>query len=362
MNSHLLEIVQQMLNQPTAPYREAAVSRCIFDFCRARGIRIQQDSAGNLTAVYGDSYPDSKLAFAAHMDHPGFIIEKDSHRKRTTALFYGGVEDAYFPSAGACIFCRSQIVKAKITKTQFDKRFRRHRVRLHLSADVQQGAVGMWDLPACRIHGSRLYSRACDDLIGCASILALLDLLVRRRIRKKATALFTVAEEAGLHGAKHLCCSRRLDKNLRIISVETSAALPAAKMGDGVIVRVGDRTSTFSPALTAFLLEAAKRAKSKDKSFQYQRKLMDAGTCEATIYSRFGYTAAAVCIPLGNYHNRNVRTGRIAAEFVSLSDLENMLKLFAACIQHCFEAEKFLHAAPPVYHKTAGRHGEFFYT
>ncbi|HOK94585.1 MAG TPA: M20/M25/M40 family metallo-hydrolase [Anaerohalosphaeraceae bacterium] len=362
MNPAVLEIVRRLLHQPTAPYREAAVRRYIADFCKARSIQIHQDRVGNLTAVYGTSYPDSKLAFAAHMDHPGFIIETDAHRRRTTALFYGGLKDAYFRSAGICIFCQSQIVKARIIKMQSDKRFRRRRIWLQVSGDVRQGAVGMWDLPACRIRGSRLYSRACDDLIGCASILALLDLLAQRRIRKKVTALFTVAEEAGLHGAKHLCCSGRLHSGLRIISVETSAALPAAKMEDGVIVRVGDRASLFSPGLTAFLLEAARRIQSKDNTFKYQRKLMDAGTCEATVYSRFGYAAAGICIPLANYHNCNARTGRIAPECVSLGDLENMVKLFAGVVKYCRKADEFLNAAPPAYQQSSGKLGEFFYT
>jgi len=89
---------------------------------------------------------------------------------------------------------------------------------------------------------------------------------------------------------------------------------------------------------------------------------MDAGTCEATVYSRFGYAAAGICIPLANYHNCNARTGRIAPECVSLGDLENMVKLFAGVVKYCRKADEFLNAAPPAYQQSSGKLGEFFYT
>jgi hypothetical protein len=88
---------------------------------------------------------------------------------------------------------------------------------------------------------------------------------------------------------------------------------------------------------------------------------MDAGTCESTVYDQFGYVNAAVCIPLGNYHNRNVRTGRIAAEFVSMSDLRNMVRLFVAIVQNSQNADKFLKHEPPRYTRQNGSLGEFFY-
>jgi len=219
----------------------------------------------------------------------------------------------------------------------------------------------MWDLPACRIRGDRLYSRACDDLAGCISVLSLLDELHRRRIRKKVMAIFTVAEEAGFQGAIHLCVKKRIPKNTNLIAIETSSELPTAKIGDGVVIRVGDRRSIFTPGLTAFLTDTAQTLLSRDKTFQYQRKLMDGGVCESMVYNRFGYTNAAVCIPLGNYHNRNRKTKKIAAEYVSLSDLENMVKLFVAIVKNSEKAKHLIKNTPPTYKHTTGKLGEFFY-
>ena len=70
-----------------------------------------------------------------------------------------------------------------------------------------------------------------------------------------------------------------------------------------MIIRVGDKTSIFNSAFTYFLTQQAEALAKKDKSFKYQRALMPGGTCEATVYDAWGYIAAAVCVPLGNYHN-----------------------------------------------------------
>lgn len=352
-----LDIVRGIAACPTAPFREHNVRTYIEQFCADRDIGVKADAMGNLIAVYGRRFPDTHLALCAHMDHPGFIIAADSRAKSARAVFYGGVEDSYFNNARVRIFTASGPVSARVLSVKPDKPLRRKRVRLSIDGPVHRGDIGMWDLPACQFRSGRIVSRACDDLLGCAAILSLLDELQRKRIRKKITACFTVAEEAGLHGAKHLCLSAALPKKTCVISIETSSVLPSAKMGDGVVVRVGDRISVFDPAVTAHLLNTAAALQAKDKSFRFQRKLMDAGTCEATIFSRFGYPCGALCIPLGNYHNRNRRTGRIGPEFVSADDFSNMVKLFIALALAPQAKDK---KSPPRYKLQKGVLGEHF--
>jgi putative aminopeptidase FrvX len=97
-------------------------------------------------------------------------------------------------------------------------------------------------------------------------------------------------------------------------------------MDRGVILRVGDRTSIFDSTAMRFLGEVAAALQAKDRTFQFQRALMFGGTCEATAFQEFGYQTAAVCVALGNYHNCHPE-GRIAAEYVSLSDGCGMVDL-----------------------------------
>lgn len=357
----LHQIARDVLNLPTVPFREEAVRQHIINFCAQRNITTKRDDVGNIIAVYGPGHKNSVFAFGAHMDHPGFIAAGDSRADRLNALFYGGVEEKYFKNTDVRFFTEAGPVKGTVVKTQKNRNKRGLLVQIRVQGRVQKGDAGMWNLPAFRVRGDRLYSRACDDLVGCVSILALLDELYRSRIQKKVMAVFTSAEEAGLQGAKHLCTQRAIAKNVRVVAIETSSVLPSVRMGDGVVIRVGDRSSVFTPGLTAFLLDCAKRIQSADKTFRYQRKLMDAGTCESTVYDRFGYLNAAVCIPLGNYHNRNVRTGRIASEYVSLSDLETMVRLFLTIVHNSAGADAFVRQKPPRYRRHDGAMGEFFY-
>src|SRR6185369_1457970 len=100
-------------------------------------------------------------------------------------------------------------------------------------------------------------------------------------------------------GAIQLAKSGRVSRDLTIVSLECSSEKSpgAGKMGEGVIIRVGDKTSVFDDSATAALTQAATAAR-----LPFQRCLMSGGTCEATAYQLYGYRCAALCVALGNYH------------------------------------------------------------
>src|SRR5262249_44804546 len=148
-------------------------------------------------------------------------------------------------------------------------------------ADIRSfGDFGMWDLPAFEFRDDRIYSRACDDLIGCVAMVATLQALSLANIASSLSAVFTRAEEVGLVGAVHLARSGALPAGIIPISLETSSELPPARMGAGVIIRVGDKSSVFDPDITARLVRVA-----QVESIPYQRCLMPGGTCEATAFN-----------------------------------------------------------------------------
>ena len=284
MNSSVyLELAEAILSEPTAPFHEDAVRaklRILLDGCP--GITLSQDPFGNLIALYqfGDKQPE--FAFAAHMDHPAYVGRE----------FLGGVPSSYR--------------KLKPPTEKF-------------------GPFRMWALPAFRVRGGRIYSRACDDLIGCACIVSMLRELSKKRAKCAAYGLFTRAEEVGFVGANQLAKRGIIPKETTIVSLETSSLKGGpVKLGGGVIVRVGDRTSVFDSAGTARLLDAAKAG-----DIPHQRALMQGGTCEATAYALYGYRTAAMCVALGNYHNCGP-SDRIAPEFVSVSDAVAMADLCIA--------------------------------
>jgi putative aminopeptidase FrvX len=187
----------------------------------------------------------------------------------------------------------------------------------------------VWEVTDFDTRDDHLYGRACDDLIGVSCILAALIELRRARAKVDVIGALTRAEEVGFHGALALATGDYLPKQSLVISLETSKELPGAKMGKGVIIRVGDRSSVFDSAATRFLGELAGELKQQQLSFNFQRALMSGGTCEGSAYQEFGFKVAALCVALGNYHNCGAKN-KIRSEFVSVNDSLNMIALLVA--------------------------------
>lgn len=293
----LLALTRSILAQPTAPFHEDAVrAELLMQLAQLPNVRVEQDVFGNLLARYEGCSGHAEYAFAAHMDHPGFVGGE----------FMGGVPEA---------------VLAKQAPTR------------------DFGAFAMWDLPACEVRDGRIHSRACDDLIGCVAIVALFQELQRTAAAATVHGLFTRAEEVGFVGAIQLAKSGRVSRELTIVSLETSSerSAGAGRMGAGPIVRVGDRTSIFDDAATAALIRAAKEAR-----VPHQRCLMSGGTCEATAYQLYGYRTAGICVALGNYHNCGPDE-TIAPEYVAVDDLAGMVALMLAAATN--ESPADVHAA-----------------
>jgi endoglucanase len=169
----------------------------------------------------------------------------------------------------------------------------------------------------------------CDDLAGAAACLTMLDELLSKPPKATVAVLLTRAEEVGFVGAMAVATKPKLlRKSDRVIAIECSAAQPYAPQGGGAIIRVGDRTSVFNSDLTYFISTEADALAKRDRRFTYQRALMPGGTCEATVYDVYGFTAASICVPLGNYHNMDRDRRRIGPEFIDLNDWRSMTKLF----------------------------------
>jgi putative aminopeptidase FrvX len=281
-SSPLLPILERLMQHPTAPFHEHEVRAEVLSILGAfPNVQTQLDSFGNVLAHYslGDAQPSCVLV--AHMDHPAYVGE----------AFLGGVPKSYLETGHpVCSF----------------------------------GPFAMWDLPPFELRDGCVYSRACDNLVGCAVMLGMLQALASDAVCANVTVLFTRAEEVGLLGAVHVAKSGLLSKGMPLISLETSAERAPAVMHRGVIVRVGDKTSVFDSDLVGALSALAIREKIK-----FQRCLMPGGTCEATAFQLYGYRSVGLCVALGNYHNCTP-SGTIGSEYVSLADVEGMLSLCIA--------------------------------
>jgi putative aminopeptidase FrvX len=351
----LLQLAERALRLPTAPYHEQHVKDFVIRFCRAlRGVRVEEDGAGNVIAKCGEArtHNAAPLVFVAHMDHPGFEVLGGRR-----AEFLGGVPKEMFKGARVRFYAgkgkRSAsdgatadrnvclgTVRAVVGSVDAKAWPGRKLVRIWTArravptgdTGLRRGDIGMWDVPAFRVTAGRLHAAAIDDVLGTVVALATLAEVSRRRSCAHVWCAFTRAEEVGFHGAMRLICSKKIPRSALVVSIEMSRERPWARVGNGPVVRVGDRATVFDPAASAFLWDVAQRCRERQPGFQAQRCLMDGGSCEATAFAGYGDRAGGLCLPLGNYHNIG-RNRRPRAEYVSVRDLEQLVRLTTAAAE-----------------------------
>lgn len=332
----MTDILHQLCSIPTAPFVEDRVVAFIKQWVKQRKrLTLARDRHGNLLITTKTTSKAPRTILVAHMDHPGFVADSMVDARTLETRFHGYVKPEFFKGTKVRFFDGDTEITGTVTGVRAESNGRPAGATIRVSKPVPTGTIGMWDVGGPRVRGNKFHCRVCDDLAGCASALAAIDLLLKKKSKAPFGLLLTRAEEEAFIGAIAAVKNKQLLKKTdRVISIETSAEQPYAKQGDGVTLRVGDRTSIFHSAYTSFLNQQAEQLAKTDKTFKHQRALMPGGTCEATVFDAFGYTAAAVCIPLGNYHNMNHATGKIMAEYVDLTDWTNMAKLLAAACEN----------------------------
>ena len=272
------------------------------------------------------------VVFAAHMDHPGFEIS-DVSGALTEAKWMGGVEPDYFPGAKVKVFSDPPTTGVCVkTELQAERR-RVDKMFLDLEGEVKVGDSGSWNVPEWHLDGALVHTRAADDLAGCAAVLGAVTVLAAEGI--PTCGLLTRAEEVGFVGALGAMRADTVPAGTPILAIEASKAVGRVRQGDGPVVRIGDKSGVFDAGLCRFLGDVAESIRDRHADFQWQRALMDGGTCEATPYSLFGRPSAGIALPLDNYHNRSDDGRRLAAETIHVGD-------FFGCVVLMVEAARQL--------------------
>lgn len=291
----LTPILSKLLNQPTAPFHEYhvrdAIEQLLLDVPH---VELSADAFGNLLVTYrkGNKPRKPVWVLGAHMDHPAYV---KSPTKSGEWDFLGGLPKA-------------------LTESKENQKLKK-----------EHGDFAPWGFET-KIADGKAEAPACDDLVGCAVIVAVIRELSRLGLETTFHAAFTRAEEVGFLGAWHLAKHWPFGKDAVFLSVETSRPVNGAEMGLGPIVRVGDRLSTFDHDLTSILMRTA-----MEQGIRVQRSLLDAGACEASAMQACGFRSTGVSVPLGNYHNIDDEDS-IAPEYVMIEDVRATIKLLVALV------------------------------
>jgi endoglucanase len=310
-------IAEALLRNPTVPFIEDLPAAHVRAFADERGLEHATDAAGNVVVQYGTGRP---LVLVAHLDHPGFHVVDGA------LVFKGGLKAEHAVEGSPLHFFRrgerDPIGEGVLVSAEADDAGWLRGGR----ADRATGDFAMWGVPGWSVADGKITARVCDDLLGAAAILAVLDEIATSRPSTCVWGLFTRCEEEGFLGAFEAIRLQTVPKDADVLSLECSKALPHAPQGGGVIVRVGDRMSIFDPSLTAALEAAA----GKVDGLAFQRRLMDGGACEATAFCAAGYRASGLAVPLGGYHNAADDGTGIVPETVMVDDYQSEVQLLTS--------------------------------
>lgn len=283
----------------------------------------------------------------AHTDHPGFHGVRWVDEKTLAIKWFGGSPKKYLNRAQVWLADSDGAgTQGRLTNIELASHgFSIDKAEVKISQPISNKHIAAKHIfGGFKFHspfwraGNLLYTRAADDLAGVFCIVETAKKLFqgKRKNTPSFIGLLTRAEEVGFIGAMahfNLGWYARIQRPLLCVSLEASRTLEGAEIGNGPVVRLGDRRTVFSAAQLQALTELAQR----HLKGEHQRRIMDGGACEGSATTMLGFPTIGISIPLGNYHNEGYQGGPDcrgprgpAPEYVHIKDIERTLKLCIA--------------------------------
>jgi putative aminopeptidase FrvX len=340
-------LLQEILSQPSAPFREGHVIHRIVTELKAGKVPHFIDPVGNIE-ISRKKAPEPLRIFIAHMDHPGFHGEKWTSKSELEVIWHGGSPTQHLEGAKVWVSDRAGWVgegKMKNAKLMASGKALESATIVfsdEMSADAKSLFGGFGFRSPWWRDGDMIYTKAADDLVGSFAVTSMALDYFKKPKRTGDTpfiGLLTRAEEVGFIGALahfELGWLAQAKRNIICVSLETSRTLPGAEIGKGPVVRLGDKTTVFDAGALRVFSDVAEAA----LPGKHQRRIMDGGTCEATAATVYGYPCIGISVPLGNYHNQSFEGGPDAAptngpapEFIHYQDIAGLIELCHALLK-----------------------------
>lgn len=325
-------LMERLFKRPTAPFREHSVrDECVRIATEARR-PFFMDSFGNLFVGVQSAKElakGSRLLLFAHMDHPGFLISTQTEPTKASGVWMGG--GPFAQTLGSKIRLYDPNTGRTLTQGKVEAfengpyKVEGLKITIGWTKPLQlpPGTFGAFAQPELKRRGHQIVSRVADDLAGVVMALgAVLD----DRKSGRTVAVLTRAEEVGLVGCLALLKKIKISPQSICVSLEASRELPGAKLGEGPVLRLGDRATLFDNLSSQFMLLCAQELQ-KEQGLKFQRRIMDGGRCEASAMSLYGLRTTGLAVPLRNYHNQGKRGP--APEIIDFRDMETGRKILS---------------------------------
>ena len=306
MTANLVDTLSVVYKYPTAPFNEYLVESAIIEFCLQNDIAYQRDKLGML---WINKVEDMNTLLVSHLDHPGIAFKKIV-RNLALGEWLGG-SPKYLLGAIVKVFNELKEVTFGTIVKRKDKE-----IIVFLDEDIDAKAGCLWfeDLApkGFQIKNNLLHTYAADDLSIVAGLLSIAKNL-------KTPILFTRAEEFHLYGITELLHLNKLNRDVKIIVLDTTCETEKIKLGSGILLRKGDTHEMYTDEMTAMLKE-------KLSDVKHIESVVKKGQTEGAVFVKAGFKVGSLGIPVRYIHNKD-KSQRPTHEIVDLNDL-NLLCSF----------------------------------
>ncbi|MDR3288606.1 MAG: M42 family metallopeptidase [Peptococcaceae bacterium] len=335
--SHHSEDIQypllQRLTQQFGPSgSENSVIQAILPEIQAFSDETKIDALGNLIAIkQGTS--GKQIMISSHVDEIGIIVtymDKNGFL-RFTAI--GGVHVSSMPYRRVR-FQNGTVGTIGVEKLDKLSDLKLEKLYIDIGAASEEEAavkVGIGDsavfVGEYAEMGSRIMAKALDNRAGC---FVLIEAMKRVRSPHTLAFAFTTQEEVGLRGARPAAYALEPDAAITVDVTRTGdtpkAQLMSVKLGDGVAIKVMDRSIVVSPAVKEWMIQTAKK-----RNIPYQYEVLESGGTESGMIqlTKTGVLTGVLSIPARYIHS--------PGEMIDQRDLETTIALLVALLQDSLE-------------------------
>ena len=339
----LADVLEKLSNACGVAGREEEVRVLMKKLLKPNVDEIKEDKLGNIIGIRKGKKNSPTVMLAAHMDEIGVMVKNITKEGFLQFSKIGGIDDRILiaqkvlvhtdkgPISGIIGSRPPHILKEEEKKkvVESDNLF------IDIGATSKEDAKKMgvrigtpasFDIQFVQVRKDTVLGKAFDNRAGCAALIEIMKRL--RTVNCTVYAVGTIQEEVGLRGATVAAFQLHPDVGVAL-DVTVAGDVPGvkeveapAKMRKGPSLTVTDSGLITHPKVLRWLIDAAEQNK-----VPYQLEAVLSGTTDAAriALSREGVPSGVISIPTRYIHS--------PASLLSLSDLENTVKLVVAAIK-----------------------------
>jgi len=340
----LADVLEKLSNACGVAGREEEVRVLMKKLLKPNVDEIKEDKLGNIIGIRKGKKNAPTVMLAAHMDEIGVMVKNITKEGFLQFSKIGGIDDRILiaqkvlvhtdkgPISGIIGSRPPHILKEEEKKkvVEADKLF--IDIGATSKEDAQKmgvriGTPASFDIQFVQVRKDTVLGKAFDNRAGCAALIEIMKRL--RTVNCTVYAVGTIQEEVGLRGATVAAFQLHPDVGVAL-DVTVAGDVPGvkeveapAKMRKGPSLTVTDSGLITHPKVLRWLIDAAEQSK-----VPYQLEAVLTGTTDAAriALSREGVPSGVISIPTRYIHS--------PASLLSLSDLENTVKLAVAAIKN----------------------------